>query len=111
MLDELAADHDVIAVDLPGFGRSAALPPAVTPTPMALAGALAAFLDEQGVQVAHLVGNSLGAWIALELAKLRRARSVVGLCPAGLWSRPLLPDGTVVRGNAHRLVRRLRPLV
>lgn len=111
VLEPLAERFDVIAIDLPGFGRSPALPDDLVPTPLALAHAVARFLDEQGIERAHLAGNSLGGWVALELGKLRRARSVTGLCPAGLWGRPVLPQGTMVRGRAHRLVRRLRPIV
>jgi pimeloyl-ACP methyl ester carboxylesterase len=115
VLEPLALDHDVIAVDLPGFGRSRALPDGQTPTPRALAGAVAALLDELGVADAHVAGNSLGGWVALELAKAGRARSVVGLCPAGLWGAPLLRAGPgerqVVRGRAHRTARRARPLI
>jgi pimeloyl-ACP methyl ester carboxylesterase len=44
-------------------------------------------LDEAGVGSAHLVGNSLGGWIALELARRGRARSVLAFSPAGGWSR------------------------
>jgi pimeloyl-ACP methyl ester carboxylesterase len=111
VLEPLAERFDVLAIDLPGFGRSPALPEDVTPTPPALAQAVARFLDEQGIERAHLVGNSLGGWIALELGKLGRARSVTGLCPAGLWGRPVVPAGTMARGRAHRLVRRLRPII
>jgi pimeloyl-ACP methyl ester carboxylesterase len=111
VLERLAARFDVIAIDLPGFGHSPALPGDVTPSPPALAAAVAAFTDELGIERAHLVGNSLGGWVALELAKLGRALSVTGLCPAGLWGRPLLPAGTMVRGRAHRFVRRIRPLL
>jgi pimeloyl-ACP methyl ester carboxylesterase len=42
-------------------------------------------LDEIGVGSAHVVGNSLGGALALELAKRGRARSVVALAPAGGW--------------------------
>lgn len=111
VLDPLSKRFDVLAIDLPGFGRSPALPDDVVPTPPALAQAVARFLEEQGIERAHLVGNSLGGWIALELGKLGRAHSVTGLCPAGLWGRPVLPAGTMVRGRAHRLVRRLRPII
>ena len=115
VLEPLARDHDVIAVDLPGFGRSRPLPDDVTPTPQALAGAVAGLLDELGIGDAHVAGNSLGGWIALELAKAGRARSVLGLCPAGLWGAPLLRAGPgereVVRGRAHRVVRRARPVI
>lgn len=44
-------------------------------------------LDEAGVGDAHLVGNSLGGWLALELAARGRARSVVCLSPAFGWSK------------------------
>lgn len=111
VLEPLASRHDVLAIDLPGFGHSPPLPGDVEPSPPALARAVAALLDEQGIERAHLVGNSLGGWIALELGKLGRARSITGLCPAGLWGRPVLPPGAMVRGRAHRWVRMLRPVI
>ncbi len=40
-------------------------------------------LDAAGVETAHLVGNSLGGYLALVLAARGRARSVVALAPAG----------------------------
>jgi pimeloyl-ACP methyl ester carboxylesterase len=40
-------------------------------------------MDEAGVQRAHIVGNSLGGYIALLLATRGRAESVVALAPAG----------------------------
>jgi pimeloyl-ACP methyl ester carboxylesterase len=82
------SDHfDVIAVDLPGFGDSPPLPDAVTPTPAALAAAIADALDTAGVRRPHVLGNSLGGWIALELAALRPLASLTLLSPAGLWPR------------------------
>ena len=42
-------------------------------------------LDELGLERAHLAGNSLGGWTALELAGRGRALSVCALSPAGLW--------------------------
>jgi pimeloyl-ACP methyl ester carboxylesterase len=112
VLEPLAERHDVIAVDLPGFGRSRALPDDVVPSPSQLAGAVAGLLDELGIADAHVAGNSLGGWVALELAKAGRARTVAGICPAGLWSAPLARGGQqVVRGRAHRLARRARPLI
>jgi pimeloyl-ACP methyl ester carboxylesterase len=45
-------------------------------------------LDNVGLGQAHLVGNSLGGWVALELARRGRARSVLAFSPAGGWSRP-----------------------
>lgn len=43
-------------------------------------------LDEAGLAKAHLVGNSLGGWLALELARRGRAESVVVFSPAGSWA-------------------------
>src|ERR1700712_2106498 len=75
VLGPLSASHDVFAVDLPGFGKSSVLPATETPTPPALARAVAAWMDEQGLRTAHLVGSSLGGWVSLELAGMGRART------------------------------------
>jgi pimeloyl-ACP methyl ester carboxylesterase len=45
-------------------------------------------LDEAGIDTAHMVGNSLGGWVALELARRGRAQSVLALSPAGAWRSP-----------------------
>jgi len=66
----LAEHFDVLAVDLPGFGNSPALA-GVTPVPAALAATVAGLLDDLGIGSAHIVGNSLGGWVALELAQIR----------------------------------------
>lgn len=81
----LAAEFDVLSVDLPGFGESPPLPAGQEPTPAALAGAVAGLLDELGIDRPHVAGNSLGGWVALELAGLRPVASVALLSPAGLW--------------------------
>jgi pimeloyl-ACP methyl ester carboxylesterase len=91
VLERLALERDVIAVDLPGFGASAPLSNGSAPTPQSLAAAVAAFLSELGIERAHVAGNSLGGWVALELAKAGRALSVAGLSTAGFWKRPLGP--------------------
>jgi pimeloyl-ACP methyl ester carboxylesterase len=43
-------------------------------------------LEELGLGTVHVVGNSMGGALALELAKRGRARSVVALAPAGGWT-------------------------
>ena len=50
-----------------------------------LADYLEMLLDEEGHDRVHVVGNSLGGWLALELARRGRARSVTAVSPAGAW--------------------------
>src|SRR3954470_16424603 len=85
ILPALAARFHVIAVDLPGFGDSAPLPGAGEVPPAALAQSVADLLDDLGVSTPHLAGNSLGGWVALELAARRPVASLTLLSPAGLW--------------------------
>jgi pimeloyl-ACP methyl ester carboxylesterase len=103
----LARKHEVITLDLPGFGAAASLPPEVEPTAAALAGALRDQLAARGIDSFHVAGNSLGAWVGLELGRLGVARSVTCLSPAGLWRKPLGP----AKGTSRIWARRLRPLV
>jgi pimeloyl-ACP methyl ester carboxylesterase len=44
-------------------------------------------LDQLGWDTAHIVGNSLGGWVAFELERRGRARTVTGIAPAGGWTR------------------------
>jgi pimeloyl-ACP methyl ester carboxylesterase len=44
-------------------------------------------LDELGWSTCHIVGNSLGGWVAFELERRGRARTVTGIAPAGGWTR------------------------
>lgn len=107
----LSRQRDAIAVDLPGFGLSPQLAPEIEPTPAALAGALAAFLDRLGLERVHVAGNSLGGWVGFELAKLGRARSITALSPAGLWRRPLLGPDEPASNVSRSAARRLLPLL
>jgi pimeloyl-ACP methyl ester carboxylesterase len=100
----LTAQRDLIAIDLPGFGESPALV-GQTPTPRALATAVADHLAALGIERPHVAGNSLGGWVALELGLSGVAGSVSGIAPAGLWPEPLVPKAAI----AHRLARTLLP--
>ncbi|MEV3905348.1 alpha/beta hydrolase [Mycobacterium sp. NPDC050551] len=51
-----------------------------------LVDALERYLDERGLERPHLVGLSLGGWMAIELARRGRAATVCALAPAGFWS-------------------------
>jgi pimeloyl-ACP methyl ester carboxylesterase len=103
----LAADFEVIALDLPGFGAAPSLPPGVEPTTAAMAGALRDQLAARGIERPHVAGNSLGGWVGLELGRIGAARSVTCLSPAGLWRTPIGPRSS----RAREWARRLRPLV
>jgi len=70
------------------------------------------YLDERGLDRPHLVGNSVGGYIAIELARRGRAATVCALSPAGFWSAG---DGlqTEVFKVVHKNIasgRRFRPL-
>lgn len=81
----LEPEHQVLAPDLPGHGPRARHLHGPEATPRALAEATIAQLRTQGVEDPHLVGLSLGGWVALEMAALGYGASVVALAPAGLW--------------------------
>src|ERR1700712_4655452 len=78
----LAAEFLVLAPDLPGHGRSPALP--VAPTVAAIAKAIEGDLNSLGFDRVHVLGNSLGGRVALELAARGRALSVVAVAPSGM---------------------------
>jgi alpha-beta hydrolase superfamily lysophospholipase len=83
VLSSLCARHDVFVPTLGGHHGGPVLQAPVSIR--ALADALENTLDAAGIQSAHLAGNSLGGWLALELARRGRARSVVAISPAGAW--------------------------
>jgi len=101
--------YEVPAVDLPGHGDSSPLDQ--RPTVRALAEAIEADLDTFGVGRVHILGDSLGARIAIELARRDRGPSVVAIAP----SRPnLLPERIyqgAAMGAARLIMRGLRPFI
>jgi len=80
----LAGEFDVIALTAEGH-HGGPRPPRRPATIETLVAAAGRQLDELGIGEAHLAGNSLGGWIALELARRGRAKSVCGISPAGFW--------------------------
>jgi pimeloyl-ACP methyl ester carboxylesterase len=120
VLEPLEARHDVLAVTLAGHVGGPEIAPEQVSLP-ALVDAVERDMDEAGFDSAHLVGNSLGGWIALELARRGRARSVVGISPAGGWVAGT-PDerrlrnlfrrnhrfGSALGSRAEKLLRRPR---
>ncbi len=109
VLPELTALFDVLNVDLPGVGGSRHLDE--RPTVSAVTDAVERTLDAEGVGRVHVLGNSLGARIGLELAVRGRARSVVAIAPSGLN----VPPERLVQGlgmaAARFTLRTLDPLI
>jgi len=99
LLPALSRRYDVLSVDLPGHGETPALPRTEPGVPRRLAKTVAALLDELGLERVHVMGNSLGGWVGLELAADGRARSLVGLAPAGLWLRPQTRRNALLQFN------------
>ncbi len=85
VLPALERRHAVLAPTLAGHAGG---PPIGEPVGNAsLADAVERAMDDAGLETAHLVGNSLGGHVALQLAARGRARTVVALAPAGGWAQ------------------------
>ena len=97
---QLSRDYRVHALDLPGFGSSSK-PAGAAYNARYFADAVVAYLDAEGIGSAHLVGNSMGGRVALEVALTRpeRVGALALLCPAVAF----------VRRGLHPLVRLARP--
>jgi pimeloyl-ACP methyl ester carboxylesterase len=109
VLPELSARFDVLNVDLPGVGKSAHLEQ--RPTVAAITDAVERTLDGEGVGRVHVLGNSLGARIALELARRGRALSVVAIAPSGLNVPPERVVQGLGMGTARMVLRTAQPLI
>jgi pimeloyl-ACP methyl ester carboxylesterase len=84
VLSALEREHDVLAPTLPGHAGGPSLPDPLSAE--SLADGVERAMDEAGFDTAHVVGNSLGGYVALQLAARGRARTVVALAPAGGWA-------------------------
>ncbi|MBD0843660.1 MULTISPECIES: alpha/beta fold hydrolase [unclassified Streptomyces] len=115
VVDILATERDVIAVDLPGFGASPSLPDGLPHDLPTMTTALGALCEALGLDRPHVAGNSLGGLLALELARENLVRSVTALSPAGFWSQAerryafgvLLAMRRIAQGMPVPLVERL----
>ena len=84
VLDRLQRDHEVLAITLPGHAGGPPLPDTLTDT--GLVDATERILDDAGVETPHIAGNSLGGYMAMQLAARGRARTVTAFAPAGGWA-------------------------
>jgi pimeloyl-ACP methyl ester carboxylesterase len=105
-MDALSDRHRLLVPDHPWFGGSG------SPEWIESVGDLAYFyldlLGALGLAGAHVIGNSLGGWIAAEMAvrDTRRLASLTLLAPAGLHLRGV-PKGDIFLWNAEQTVRNL----
>lgn len=84
LIGPLSRQFRVIAIDLPGFGLSESIEPAA-PLGGHVAAIIAEFLAVLGITPVHLVATSFGGLVALRLAPMVDARSMVLIDSAGLW--------------------------
>ncbi|MBR7718977.1 alpha/beta fold hydrolase [Microvirga sp. SRT04] len=108
IIEDLAAEREVIAVDLPGFGNT---PPLVGPVSIStLADAVTDFLRDHHLLGIDAVGSSMGARLVLELARRGGVLgAVVSLDPGGFWQGwevPVFYDSVAI---STQLVRALQP--
>jgi pyruvate dehydrogenase E2 component (dihydrolipoamide acetyltransferase) len=105
----LAEDRPVHALDLPGHGGSAK--DVGEGSVQALAATVLAYMDAAAISRAHLVGHSLGAAIALEIANVSpdRVAALTLIAPAGFGAEV---SGEFIQGfQAESRSKKLRPVI
>jgi pimeloyl-ACP methyl ester carboxylesterase len=107
VLPALERSRDVLALTLAGHAGGPPLPPDLTDE--TLAGAVERAMDDAGLGLAQIAGNSLGGFVALQLAARGRATGVVALAPAGGWESH--PDVFALQREMHDALKRAAPHV
>ncbi|MGI5286311.1 alpha/beta fold hydrolase [Nonomuraea polychroma] len=106
----LTGEHDVITVDLPGFGESPDLPDGQPRDLATVVAGLGAVFTALGLERPHVVGHSLGGLIALRLGQAGLARSVTAVAPAGFWSQTERWYAFAVLNAARQIARLPEPI-
>lgn len=101
VIGELARDHQVIALDLPGHGRSDK-PEKENAFGLQLADDVALLLDHLKIKKAHVVGYSLGGMVALKLIARHPDRVLSGTLGGMGW----LPDGSPLQKTWEQMPAR-----
>jgi pimeloyl-ACP methyl ester carboxylesterase len=104
LIPALERRFNVLAPTLAGHAGGPPLEEEITST--SIVGAVERAMDEAGVGVANIVGNSLGGFIAMQLAERGRARTVVAFAPAGGW-----PEGSWAYEETFRFFETVQELV
>lgn len=110
ILDGLAVEREVIAIDLPGFGDTPPLTGEVSIR--TLADAVTEFLAAHDLLTVDAVGSSMGARLVLELARRGGVLGgVVSLDPGGFWQGWQIPFFYHSVNLSIKLVRALQPVM
>ena len=112
ILPLLEPDHPILAVTLDGHTGGRPIDPGNV-SAAALVEGVQRDMDAAGFARAHIVGNSLGGWLSLELARRGRASSVVAIAPGGSWESGSTDDEHLQAHLARNAssVRRLLPVL
>jgi pimeloyl-ACP methyl ester carboxylesterase len=106
LIPHLEEKFNIVAIDLPGHGLSP-LSEDQPMDPKSLARLVVKNLEREfGVDTFHVVGNSWGGWVGLEIAALfpDRVQTVNALAPAGFWLATFnqrFPGHSLLRGLAN----------
>jgi pimeloyl-ACP methyl ester carboxylesterase len=103
VLPALERERDVLALTLAGHAGGPELPGEITEH--TLADAVERAMADAGFELARIAGNSLGGFVALQLAERGRASSVVAFAPAGGWERQ--PHVFALQREMHDAFRRV----
>ncbi len=106
ILDDLAAERSVIAIDLPGHGATPAEPDSGTFD--GLVGSVERYLVANCLVGIDAVGSSMGARLVLELARRGKVGHVVALDPGGFWRGWERSFFRITIGLSAQLLRALR---
>jgi pimeloyl-ACP methyl ester carboxylesterase len=106
VLPALERHHEVVVVTFHGHMGGPPMPEGFGHSMAESTDLAAASLDAEGIDKVHVVGNSLGGWLALELARRGRALSAVAISPGGGWE-----PGSSEQRRLTKLFKRIRALL
>ena len=109
VLPAIERHHEVLAPTLAGHAGGPPIDGEISGA--VLADAVERAMDDAGFETAHIVGNSLGGYVALQLAERERARSVVALAPAGGWAQGdgSFRDTLAFQSTMHEMAKAAAP--
>jgi pimeloyl-ACP methyl ester carboxylesterase len=109
VLPALERRHEVLAPTLPGHAGGPPLEG--EPSGHLMADAAERAMDDAGFDDAHVVGSSLGGFVALQLAARGRARTAVAFAPAGGWASDdtLFEEVLALQARLHSRARVTAP--